>query len=150
MATRAMNVKMEESTILAVKKAASVYNVTITEIVRDALDEYLEKLQKDGVLPDQIAILSTLRFENSVVHGLDGYPLTTDYKDRKGRILFSTVHTFKGLDSPVVILTDINHFYYANNKMMLYVGMSRAKSVLYMLCREKTLKDIQAFSKERQ
>ena len=47
MATRAMNVKMDESTILAVKKAASVYNVTITEIVRDALDEYLEKLQKD-------------------------------------------------------------------------------------------------------
>ena len=47
MATRAMNVKMEESTIRAVRKAASVYNLTITEIVKEALDEYLEKLQSD-------------------------------------------------------------------------------------------------------
>lgn len=47
MATRAMNVKMEESTILAVRKAASVYNLTMTEIIKEALDEYLEKLQND-------------------------------------------------------------------------------------------------------
>ena len=47
MATKAMNVKMEESTIRAVRKAASVYNLTITEIVKEALDEYLEKLQSD-------------------------------------------------------------------------------------------------------
>lgn len=47
MATRAMNVKMEESTILAVRKAASVYNLTMTEIIKEALDEYLEKLQSD-------------------------------------------------------------------------------------------------------
>jgi hypothetical protein len=42
-----MNVKMEESTILAVRKAASVYNLTMTEIIKEALDEYLEKLQND-------------------------------------------------------------------------------------------------------
>ena len=47
----------------------------------------------------------------------------------------------------IVILTDINHFYYANNKMMLYVGMSRAKSLLYVLCREKTYGDIREFSR---
>ena len=47
MATRAMNVKLEESTILALKKAASVYNLTMTEIIKEALDEYLEKLQND-------------------------------------------------------------------------------------------------------
>lgn len=47
MATKALNVKMEESTILAVRKAASVYNLTMTEIIKEALDEYLEKLQND-------------------------------------------------------------------------------------------------------
>ena len=47
MAAKAMNVKMEESTIRAVKKAASVYNLTITEIVKEALEEYLQKLQND-------------------------------------------------------------------------------------------------------
>lgn len=47
----------------------------------------------------------------------------------------------------MVILTDINHFYYANQKMTLYVGMSRAKSLLYVLAREKTYKDIREYSK---
>ena len=115
-----------------------------------ALGEILDKLKQEGIPAEEIVLLSTVRYENSVVKDLEGWPITTDYTTRKGKILFSTVHTFKGLDSPVVILTDINHFFFANNKMMLYVGMSRAKSVLYMLCREKTLQDIQAFSKSRQ
>ena len=113
------------------------------------LEEILNRLKKDGIAADQIAILSALRLENSVVKDLSGWPVTNDYQNRKGKILFSTVHTFKGLDSPVVILTDINHFFYPNNKMTLYVGMSRAKSLLYVLCREKTYKDIQAFSLRR-
>ena len=111
------------------------------------LEEILGKLKKDGISADQTVILSTLRYENSVVRDLSGWPITTDYQNRKGKILFSTVHTFKGLDAPVVILTDINHFYYPNNKMMLYVGMSRAKSLLYVLCREKTYGDIAEYSK---
>ena len=115
-----------------------------------ALGEILDKLKSEGIPAEEIVLLSTVRYENSVVKDLEGWPVTTDYTARRGKMLFSTVHTFKGLDSPVVILTDINHFFFANNKMMLYVGMSRAKSVLYMLCREKTLQDIQAFSKSRQ
>ncbi len=111
------------------------------------LEEILGKLKQDGIPPEQIVILSTLRLENSVVKDLKGLPVTGDYQNRKGRILFSTVHTFKGLDAPVVILTDVNHFFYPNNKMMLYVGMSRAKSLLYVLCREKTYKDIEEYSK---
>ena len=114
---------------------------------RKILTEILDRLKKDGVSPDQIVILSAVRYEHSAVKDLSGWPVTKSYEGRKGKILFSTIHTFKGLDSPVVILTDINHFYYPNNKMMLYVGMSRAKSLLYVLTREKTGKDIQAFSK---
>ena len=117
---------------------------------RKILADILERLKKDGISPDQIVILSTVRFENSAVRELSGWPITTSYENRKGKILFSTVYTFKGLDSPVVIMTDINHFYFANNKMTLYVGMSRAKSLLYVLTREKTYRDIQAFSKEKQ
>ena len=113
---------------------------------KELLEEILNRLKKDGIAAEQVAILSTVRMENSVVKDLSGWPVTNDYQNRKGKILFSTVHTFKGLDSPVVILTDINHFYYPNNKMMLYVGMSRAKSLLYVLCREKTYGDIREFS----
>ena len=116
---------------------------------RRILDSILSELKQNGIGTDQVVILSTVRFENSPVSNLAGWPITTSYENRKGRILFSTVYTFKGLDAPVVILTDINHFYYANNKMTLYVGMSRAKSLLYVLTREKTYKDIQEYSREK-
>ena len=114
---------------------------------RRIISEILDHLHKNGIAWDQVVILSALRFENSSVRELTGWPLTTSYEDRRGKILFSTVHTYKGLDSPVVILTDINHFFYVNQKMTLYVGMSRAKSLLYVLTRQKTWGDIQEYSR---
>jgi len=114
---------------------------------KSILAEILEKLKADGIRDDQIAILSPLRLEHSAVRKLEGYELSTDYRNRAGHILFSTVHAFKGLDSPVVILTDIDRFTYDNNKMTLYIGMSRAKSLLYVLVRDKVMKVINEFAK---
>ena len=115
---------------------------------RAQLAAILEKLKRDGVSDDQIAILSPLRLEHSAVRQLEGYDITIDYKHRGGRILFSTVHTYKGLSSPVVILTDIDRFTYDNNKMTLYIGMSRAKSLLYVLVRDSAMKLINEFAEK--
>lgn len=112
------------------------------------LQEVLTTLKKENIPPEKIVLLSPLRFENSVVKELGGWPLTEDYKNRKGKILFSTIYTFKGLDSPVVIITDVNHFHYENHKTALYVGMSRAISLLYLLIREKTYQQIVEYSKD--
>ncbi len=123
-----------------------VFQYKNEEMQLEKLREVLNTLEKEQIPPEKIVILSPLRFENSVVSKLHGYPVTGDYKDRAGKILFSTVYTYKGLDSPVVIITDVNHFYYENHKTALYVGMSRAISLLYMLVREKTWQDIKAYS----
>ena len=47
MAKGVLNFKMNEADINAVKEAARVYNTTMTEIITEAVHEYLEKIQMD-------------------------------------------------------------------------------------------------------
>lgn len=47
MATKAMNFKMDEKEILDMKQVASVFNMTVTDVVKEAVREYLEKMKKD-------------------------------------------------------------------------------------------------------
>ncbi|HCT93036.1 MAG TPA: hypothetical protein DF613_16880 [Lachnospiraceae bacterium] len=47
MATKAMNIKMDEAKLLDIKKVASVFHMSITDVIMDALDEYLHKMKRD-------------------------------------------------------------------------------------------------------
>lgn len=47
MATKALNFKMDEADILDMKKVASVFNMSITDLVKNAVKEYLAKLKSD-------------------------------------------------------------------------------------------------------
>lgn len=48
-------------------------------------------------------------------------------------VLIDTIHRFKGLESPVVILWGLDTIDLARNDELLYVGMSRAKSLLVVV-----------------
>ena len=65
------------------------------------------------------------------------YPVSTEFQNRKGQIFFSTIHSFKGLESPVAILTDFDQIDHTAQKNLLYVGMTRARSALYILLSDK-------------
>lgn len=101
------------------------------------LQAILNALFQDGVKPDDIVILSPVRKDRSVVAELTEYPVSFDLENRLGQIFFSTIHRFKGLESPVVILTDFDQIDYTNSKNLLYVGMTRARSALYVLLSDK-------------
>ncbi len=47
MAVRLLNFKMEESDIYEMKKVASVFNMTVTDVVKEALKDYIAKMKKD-------------------------------------------------------------------------------------------------------
>ena len=47
MAVRAMNFKMDEMQIDDVKHVASVYHMTITDLIKEAVSEYLTKMKAD-------------------------------------------------------------------------------------------------------
>lgn len=47
MGVKAMNFKMDEGEIRDMRQVAAVFNLTMTDIVREAVREYLEKMKKD-------------------------------------------------------------------------------------------------------
>ena len=47
MATKALNFRMDEKEMLDLKKVASVFNISMTDLVKDAIKEHVSKLKKD-------------------------------------------------------------------------------------------------------
>ena len=47
MAMKMMNFKMDEADIADMKTVANVYNISVTDLIRGALKEYLAELKRD-------------------------------------------------------------------------------------------------------
>ena len=47
MAVKAMNFKMEEADILDMKQVAGVFNMSVTDLIKNAIKEYLAELKRD-------------------------------------------------------------------------------------------------------
>ena len=109
-----------------------------------ALTETVERLvEKDGVPVEDIVVLAPRRLENTALAGTDQistYPLADitnrGTKVEQPSIKFSTIQAFKGLDSPVAIIVDIDESGSDWMKSILYVGMSRARSLLILMISE--------------
>lgn len=94
------------------------------------LKTLLKQLADAHINPEQITILSPRKREDSVVSILDGY-IVKDFKVPSGtNTIFCTIQAYKGLENTVIILTDIESF--SSDKLM-YVGLSRARSGLFIL-----------------
>ena len=112
------------------------------------LTETIHRLASDGVPIDDVMILSPRRLENSAVASVEqicDMPLfdcsrTLDTPQRC--IRFSTIHSFKGLESQVVILVDIEEVDDDRSQSLLYVGMSRARSLLILMIHERARESI--------
>ena len=102
----------------------------------EKLNEILKTLKDEGIEQEDITILSPVRFDYSATSSVTDYLVTTQIENRKEAIYFSTIQGFKGLESPVVVLTDISDLSSEERKNLLYVGMTRAKSALYILAKE--------------
>ena len=57
----------------------------------------------------------------------------------KNTVLIETIQRFKGLESPIVILWGLDTIDLSQRQELLYVGMSRAKSLLIIVGRKDTL-----------
>lgn len=47
MAVKALNFKMEVRELAEMREVASVYHMTLTQLVKDAVDDYLQKMKAD-------------------------------------------------------------------------------------------------------
>ena len=64
---------------------------------------------------------------------------------KKNSILMETIQRFKGLESPIVIMWGLDTIDLSQSQELLYVGMSRAKSLLIIVGNKTTCEAIKVF-----
>jgi hypothetical protein len=107
------------------------------ESPEQALADILGMLEDEQVSLSDIVILSPLSDGKSCwSHRMDigDYVLHRTGKIKGKRVRLSTIHSFKGLESKVVILTELEHLDDdADRRQLLYVALSRARHHLIVL-----------------
>lgn len=126
-------------------------------------DEQLEKLKKIltdllspgnvvRYLPEDVVILTFRAASEGVANNLTNHPECgwkfvnlsdlENFKLRKNRLSLGSVYQFKGLESKVVIVTDVDSKYFSENSRRLknlgYTGLTRALEVAYVLIENGT------------
>ncbi len=107
-----------------------------------ALERQLKRLKDGGISSSEIIILSARSLEQSFINDMDSslvkqYELSDYISSKDDLISCATISAFKGLESPIVILTDIEEIEGEWWSSVLYVGMSRAGVELVVLLPEK-------------
>ena len=108
----------------------------------EALASLITRLQKDNVKLEDIVILSPVKKESSCVRFIEEYSINDSNVKRNGEIQFCTIQGFKGLESPVVIVTDIENVFGSAYLNLLYVGITRARVALYIFASEHAYKNL--------
>lgn len=123
-----------------------VRKLTHKRVVISFIDSVVNKLvNKEGVSPDKIVILSNLKYEQSAlcdVMRVGGYPLSSMTDSLNDSIVFATVEDYKGLEADIIIY--INHTFKGapatnDSRAIQYTAFTRARFYLYVIDYEKTL-----------
>ena len=110
----------------------------------------INKLLNENIKPGDITILSTKKYKNSFLEGenlLSSCPIIDISKDMEKYnsdkyIKFSTIHSFKGLDSKIVFITDIDDVLTKEGRILNYTAISRARVKLYFLYNKQIESDL--------
>lgn len=103
----------------------------------------LTSLFAGGASPLDVVILSRYKLENSClanqrkICNLELNDVTDISKINKASLNFFTIQSFKGLESKVVFVVDVDGFAKDSDRMLNYVAMSRAKVLLYVFYKEE-------------
>ena len=118
------------------------------------LEGEIVRLTSMGISSKDIVILSPKKLENSDISGVEsaaGFRIAdiTDFEldpppigDRE--IAFSTIQAFKGMESRAVIIVGIDKVDDDWMRTTLYVGMSRARSMLTLMIHADARQEVQA------
>jgi superfamily I DNA/RNA helicase len=106
----------------------------------------LQQLYTEGFSGNDIVILSPRTNAACAAGAISGPP----WKDRlrpietagRGQIGYSSIHAFKGLEAPVVIVTDIDRIDRDTSMSLFYIAVTRALYKLIIFMHEHVKEDI--------
>jgi hypothetical protein len=105
------------------------------------IEQIVAMLRKSGHRPGDAVILGPRRREKSVLAGVStvgGWRLRDLGVAGSDDLAYATIHSFKGLERPVVIVIEAGTSDPIETDSLLYVAMSRARVRLFVICREES------------
>ena len=115
---------------------------------RQELSSLLSHLTSHGITTDQLTILTGKSTSGSVLAKHAKEPLgsfrLTGKPTRPNDVRFESVHRFKGLEAPVVILCEMGDLRPESRRKLWYTGLSRARAGLFVLARGEPGDDVDA------
>jgi hypothetical protein len=113
------------------------------------VSEAVNRVLEQGVKPRDVTILSPLRYSNSIagtgklrtkapLYHLDTDNVTAPTEDR---IAYTSIQSYKGLEAPVIVITDITELDDDWNRVVNYVGLTRARTALIVSADKKLKKE---------
>lgn len=107
--------------------------------------ESVRRLRDEGFDLTEIAVLSPLRSGSTSETTTDPWlrqvlSPADGGLPKPGRLQFATIQAFKGLESPAVVLTDLDGHRVPNFESLLYTGMTRATDRLIALIESSTIR----------
>jgi hypothetical protein len=103
----------------------------------------LQKFDLESLSKNEFVILSSRKFENSIVSSIQDFKIkeiktTNEILAIKDYYPFTTIQSFKGMESNYVLITDIVDLTSDTAKSILYIGMSRARYGIVLLISESS------------
>jgi hypothetical protein len=123
-----------------------------------ALEKVLSRLAGESdIKPEDVIILSKHRLEQSVAAKVAGATRFRIQSVDQGAVKdarvptfwFATAHAFKGMESKIIVLCDVDRIENESDRSLLYVAMSRARSLLTVLLHVRTKPAVQEAFRKR-
>jgi superfamily I DNA/RNA helicase len=113
---------------------------------RKALVTVLERLHNESFNSDDIVVLSPKARPRCISASLTEQPwserLAPLGETLQGRIPYTTIQSFKGLESPAIVVTDIEHLDGELFSSLFYVATTRPLERIYIIVHETAKPDI--------
>jgi hypothetical protein len=107
----------------------------------EKIKHLIKKALDSGFEPTDIVILSKKSELKSISQKFSKQlGVSSFYLNRKG-ITYTSIHKFKGLEAPYIIITDFEELESKESKIMLFTGASRATDSVHYLFAESTKSD---------
>ena len=110
------------------------------------LEKTLKTLQKENISLHEIVILSSRNDLDCIASTISadwkGKVVPLKQSESRRKIRYGTIHSFKGLEAPVVILTDIEQVGTSSSASLFYVGITRALDRLNILVNENACQEM--------
>lgn len=105
---------------------------------KQQIKEIMKILRAEKVDAADVAFLAPKKYSNSMLSkaGIEVNELGENYKPDSPLPKFATIQGFKGLDSKIVILVDVDNIHKSNFSKFIYIAGTRARTLLYVVASE--------------